>query len=275
MNLKIAGEVIHFNPLFHVYFHKQFLEFQTEEKATFTIETRLTNHIPKQGKFIKKLPSTESVYEHDGEKIIIFEQDDHIIYRMMKMGKTYIIEIKDNCSYAADVEYSLSSRIFSHIVSSKNDLVFHASAIQIDNHAFLFVGPSGIGKTTISKRIINNHINASFINDDKPVVLVKENVVYAYGTPWAGQEGLASNVFLPVKAIYFLSQGELPMVKSMSDTEKVMLTLNHTYRLFNDYQIDDYLHTMDTIINYVPMYHFIASNTDQDFILIKKHIEER
>jgi hypothetical protein len=275
MNLKIADEVVHFNPLFHVYFHKQFLDFQTEENATFTIETRLISQIPKEGKFIMKLPSKELVYEHDNEKIIIYEQDEHIIYRMMKKGKMYIIEIKEDCSYAADVEYSLSSRIFSHIVSARKDLVFHASAIQIDDQAILFVGPSGIGKTTLAKRIIDHHVKASFINDDKPVVSVKENVVYAYGTPWAGQEGLASNVFYPVKAIYFLSQGELPMVKSMSDTEKVMLTLNHTYRLFNDYQIDDYLHTMDTIIKHVPMYHFTASNTDQDYIMIKKHIKEK
>ena len=45
------------------------------------------------------------------------------------------------------------------------------------------------------------------VNDDKPFLHLTDRGVLAYGSPWSGKHGLASNVCVPLKGICSLSRG--------------------------------------------------------------------
>lgn len=274
MNLKINDEVIQFNPLFKDCFCKHFLDFQTHEDAKYIIETKLISEIDVIGDYVTTLPSSELVYTYQQQKIIIQKDHDKVIYRLRKDGNTFFIEISENVEKQSDIEYVLSSRIFSYIVSEKQHLIFHASAIRINQKAVLFVGSSGIGKTTLANRFIEKEKDTIFINDDKPLVTYDQGMIKVFGTPWAGSEGLCSHVNAPIQAIYFLKQGKTTAIEDMSDAEKIMMCLNHTYRLFSQHQLDSYLNALDHIIEKVPMYYFVASHSENDYIVIKQHLKK-
>ena len=85
------------------------------------------------------------------------------------------------------VAYMESSRLFYRALLENDGFYLHASAVCVDGRAYLFSGPSGMGKTTHTRlwqQIFGE--KAQVINDDKPALRCLEGIWYAYGTPWCG-----------------------------------------------------------------------------------------
>ena len=85
--------------------------------------------------------------------------------------------------------------------------LMHSAAIALDDEAYVFAAPSGVGKTT-HIRLWQQEFGGrvSVINGDKPIYRFMEDDLYVCGTPWRGKEGLGSNIMRPVRAICFLEQ---------------------------------------------------------------------
>ena len=67
-------------------------------------------------------------------------------------------------------------------------LLMHASVIENNNKAHLFLGKSGTGKSTHSRLWLEHIADSELLNDDNPVVRVENNGnVYVYGSPWSGK----------------------------------------------------------------------------------------
>lgn len=104
-----------------------------------------------------------------------------------------------------DIVYLESGYQFYLKLLDFNGLMLHASCVVLDNNAYLFVGQSGIGKSTHARLLKKNYKNALIINDDKPAIRFVENAWYAYGTPWSGKDKLNINAKYPIKAICLLT----------------------------------------------------------------------
>lgn len=70
----------------------------------------------------------------------------------------------------------------------------------------MFLGRSGTGKSTHSRLWLNNIDDAELLNDDNPVIRLKEGKAVVYGTPWSGKTHCYKNDSVPLKAIVRLSQ---------------------------------------------------------------------
>lgn len=113
----------------------------------------------------------------------------------------------------------------------KDILLFHCSALALDGKAYLFTAPSGTGKSTHARlwrqrfgdRVVT-------INDDKPLLLVKEEGVTVYGTPYAGKESLQTNTKAPVAGIVILHQAKENSIRQVSAQQAYPMLLNQTYR---------------------------------------------
>jgi hypothetical protein len=46
------------------------------------------------------------------------------------------------------------------------------------------------------------------VNDDKPFLRITSDAVLAYGSPWSGKHGLATNICVPLKGICSLRRGK-------------------------------------------------------------------
>lgn len=83
--------------------------------------------------------------------------------------------------------------------------VFHCCYIQIDGHAILFSGDSGIGKSTQGALWVK-YKGASEINGDRAVLGKKNGSWHVFGFPFSGTSGICHNVTVPLKGIIFLRQ---------------------------------------------------------------------
>lgn len=86
--------------------------------------------------------------------------------------------------------------------------VFHGAAIEYGGKAYLFTGPSGIGKTThisLWRKYLGERVQ--IINGDKPILRAEKSGIVVYGTPYAGKEGWQRNASATLGGICFLSRG--------------------------------------------------------------------
>lgn len=113
----------------------------------------------------------------------------------------------------------------------KDILLFHCSALAYHNNGYLFTAPSGTGKSTHS-RLWREHLGDAIqmINDDKPLLEINGDNVIVYGTPFAGKEGLQTNMSAPVKGIVVLHQAKENHITRLTSQEAYPLLLSQTYR---------------------------------------------
>lgn len=86
-------------------------------------------------------------------------------------------------------------------------LLLHGSAISVDGEVYIFIAPSGTGKSTHTsfwRKALSEGHEVVMVNDDKPLLRVTENGILACGTPWSGTYRLDTDISLPVKAICVL-----------------------------------------------------------------------
>ena len=91
---------------------------------------------------------------------------------------------------------------------SQDTLMLHGSTVAVDGNAYLFTGPCGTGKSThtrLWRELFGQR--AVMINDDMPFLQITPNGVLAYGSPWSGKHGLATNICAQLQGICFLQRG--------------------------------------------------------------------
>ena len=113
----------------------------------------------------------------------------------------------------------------------RNVLLIHASAIAMDGKAYLFLAPSGTGKSTHTRLWRETFGDRVFmINDDKPLLRFDDEKILAYGTPWNGKHRLDTNVSVPIGGICFLGRGGENKIWKVSAGDGLVQLLASIYR---------------------------------------------
>lgn len=113
----------------------------------------------------------------------------------------------------------LSHLFYTHAVR-RQMIQLHAAAIEDQGRGILFLGPSGIGKTTQAERWAEFR-GASIINGDVGFVQRTEREYIAWGTPWHGSSPYCLNASVPVKALVVLKQAPENRLRELTGFEKV------------------------------------------------------
>ena len=90
----------------------------------------------------------------------------------------------------------------------KDTLLLHGSTVAVDGQAYLFTAPCGTGKSThtrLWRELFGDR--AVMVNDDKVFLQLRQEGVWAYGSPWTGKHGIGTNISVPLKGICFLQRG--------------------------------------------------------------------
>ena len=156
---------------------------------------------------------------------------------MQQRCKEYITTEKGNSAYitiradlynfenwpklsANDAIYMESCAQFYYHLLYFNGMMLHASAIEYNDKAYLFSGPSGIGKSTHTRLWQSLYGDAvQVFNDDKPALRRLDDGWYAYGTPWCGKDGINQNKNVTLGGICFLKRGECDKIRRLDKKE--------------------------------------------------------
>lgn len=122
----------------------------------------------------------------------------------------------------AYLESIAACRKLAHMLPAKDAFLLHAATFETKGHGIAFLAKSGTGKSThmlLWKKLFGDALRV--INGDKPIVRLKDDTPFAYGTPWCGKEGLSENRGVPLTDICFIVRSDKNETVPLSPDEAV------------------------------------------------------
>jgi len=165
--------------------------------------------------------------------------------------------------YNNEVSYILDA-VIRHCLDY-NRMVIHGAALSYKNDAYLFIAPSGVGKTThikLWKKHLENEV--TIINGDKPMLEFSNDII-VHGTPWNGKENLGSNVSYPLKAIIVLKQASKNSITKLNTNDSIMNIMPQCFYAFDKEYASKVVSYIEKLINEIPIYQLECDMSDDAF----------
>ena len=142
--------------------------------------------------------------------------------------------------------------MFDLATAGKGTLCIHAAVVSCGGKGYLFLGPSGTGKSTHAQLWLKHFEGTELVNDDNPVV--RGGVVY--GSPWSGKTPCYRNVSIPIGGIVRLSQAPYNKIRRLSGIEAYVDLAESVGGKVWDSRIAEGLHQAENkLASTVPMWH--------------------
>ena len=167
--------------------------------------------------------------------------------------------------HPAHLELSAVYRRICEELPLRSVFMMHGSAISTDGHGYLFTAPSGTGKTTRTLLWKKAYPQSVIVNGDKPLIRVKEEGIYVYGTPWAGKEGYQSNTSSQLQTVFLLEradEGEADSIQKLSPYEAFPFVYRQIYLPENPSAKVETLNLMETFLKRVNVYKLRCAPTE-------------
>ena len=146
-------------------------------------------------------------------------------------------------------------RKFAEALFDRDILMVHGSAVALDGEGFLFTADCGTGKSTHTRfwrEIFGDR--AVMVNDDKPLLRVKDGQVTVYGTPWNGKHRLGNNISVPLKALCILERGEKNTIEKVDAANVLPLLMQQINRMSDPVKMFQTMDLLGQLLKCVPIY---------------------
>ena len=88
-------------------------------------------------------------------------------------------------------------------MTMRDGMPLHAALVEKDGYGVVFLGPSGMGKSTQAKLWVE-HQGADFIIGDRPGLRRIDGQWIGFGMPWDGKDGIKQQKQVPIRALISL-----------------------------------------------------------------------
>lgn len=150
------------------------------------------------------------------------------------------------------------------LLVSHDVLQLHGSALCMDGEAYIFIAPSGTGKSTharLWREVYRERVK--MINDDKPLLRIKDNGIMVYGSPWDGKHRLSSNMSAPLKALVVLNRGTENRIVRISSQDAFPVIFRQAHTSPNSVQCHKIMKMEDILLKGAPCYR-MSCNMEQN-----------
>jgi len=159
--------------------------------------------------------------------------------------------------------------LFALATADKDTVLFHAAVVSHEGRGYMFLGPSGTGKSTHARLWLEHVAGTALVNDDNPVV--RQGVVY--GSPWSGKTPCYRNVSYPLGGIVVLSQAPHNKIWRLAGLQAYAALVASISGMRWDARIADGLHqTENALASSVPTWHLECLPNEEAAILCRTTI---
>lgn len=206
-------------------------------------------------------------YEISGSETICFRFQEEVMFTDKNWEHIHILP-------PANIENVLPFIIrgFSAHAIQRRIIQFHSSLIDMQGRGLMFLGPSGIGKTTQAE-LWNRYRDARIINGDIVFVQETEGGFLGWGTPWHGSSPYCENASVPVEALIVLKQAPENFIRELTGFEKVTAVSNNVfYPRWLENGMELCLDVLDHLLRALPVYELSCRPDEEAVALTEKTI---
>ncbi len=139
--------------------------------------------------------------------------------------------------------------MFALAAADKDTVLFHAAVVSYKDKAYMFLGPSGTGKSTHARLWLRYIEGTALVNDDNPVVRIGQGgAATVYGSPWSGKTPCYRNVSYQLGAIVRLSQAPYNKIQLLSGLDAYVTLMESISGKRWDKRIADGLHKTENAL---------------------------
>ena len=124
--------------------------------------------------------------------------------------------------------YPLDEVIYLHRIVRLGGLLIHACGVVQGRTALVFTGPSGAGKTTIS-RLMQRHAGARVLSDDRIVLRPGPHGIQIHGTPWHGDGELSEAGVADLRAVHQIWQAREVIAEPLAGARAASALLGNAF----------------------------------------------
>lgn len=117
--------------------------------------------------------------------------------------------------------YPFDQLLVVHALGVGGGALMHAAAIAGRDGALLVAGPSGAGKTTMSRSTAA--LGAHVLSDERTILRPSDDGWLLGGTPWPGEGGFAENRSVPLRGLILLEQADHDELTPLSPARALAL----------------------------------------------------
>ena len=158
--------------------------------------------------------------------------------------------------------------------ADKSTVLFHAAIVSHHDKGYMFLGPSGTGKSTHARLWLKYIGDTALVNDDNPVVRIGDDgQAVVYGSPWSGKTPCYRNMKLPLGAIVQIKRDTTNHIERLNVVQSLASLLPACSSMKWDEAIFDHLcKTLTTIIETTPIYAMYCLPNEEAAMVCKEGI---
>ena len=191
--------------------------------------------------------------EHEPDMLVTIKPEN-IAYERLKNAQESEIEGIPVIDYSDSYLETLA--VYRKIAAKMlafDTMLMHGAVVAVKDKAWLFTAPSGTGKTTHIRLWLDNIPGSFVVNGDKPLIRVGEEII-AYGTPWAGKEGMHQNIGIRLCGIVFLERGETNCIDKIPFSAALPEMVQQSFRPEDKKSLEQTLRLIGVLGKRVPLY---------------------
>ena len=203
---------------------------------------------------------------------------EHRPVHLWKMDRSILLtdeKWKEGKLFSASDEYGtlqlLLQMFYTHAVA-RGMIQVHSSLIDYRGKGVLFLGPSGIGKTTQAE-LWNQYRETRIINGDVVFVQKTRENFLGWGTPWHGSSPYCIHDRVPLRALVVLKQDQKNRIRRLEGFEKVAaVSRSIFYPRWMEEGTALCLDILDQLLTALPVYELSCRPEEEAVALTEKTI---
>ena len=140
-------------------------------------------------------------------------------------------------------------------MTMRDGMPLHAALVEKDGYGVVFLGPSGMGKSTQAKLWVE-HQGADCIIGDRPGLRRIDGQWIGFGMPWDGKDGIRQQKSVPIRALISLEQAPENSIRRLSKQEAMIVLLNQVMMpMWDDAAMELLTPLMGQLATEIPFFH--------------------
>lgn len=224
-------------------------------------------------KYDLKIKVSSNTFEYGGIEVFPYMK-----YPLVFRADNSLVSANSDWSYvdvtlldgrSDGLESVLSAIVITHL-SIRNGLLMHASFVDYQGKGILFIGPSGVGKTTQAE-LWAKYKNATIVNGDMALVHYENSKYYGYGCPWHGSSVYCENRKAELYGIVVLEQALENCVERLTGINMVDRVMRNVFLpKWYEEGVNAVLDTVDGLLSNVPVYLLKCRKEEQAVELVER-----